>query len=284
MCKNVDQNGRNLLNIKHQQNTITAHCNNSLCGSHQQQRLSTSNFDVSNKSQTPIYPHNTQHQQNYTGYPQAPIDYQCYSSNYQYNNNFTGQNTHPLSCQQPNLASQNCPFSASSSFVHPNQIHSSNQKINMPPAAVNYMTTDNFEGNNNYFYNHQQPTQGVGFQNQYQHLGASDQYVGLKPQSYIHQNQMEAQCLYHQQIQTNVYGQYLQQYQHPIQQNQPPRDRQFPLQQDHDSQNFNSSHTNNQNAVLNEIGLFYCFNSKCRTVKITFKIIFIYRFHFNRKI
>ena len=216
MCKNVDQNGRNLLNIKHQQNTITAHCNNSLCGSHQQQRLSTSNFDVSNKSQTPIYPHNTQHQQNYTGYPQAPIDYQCYSSNYQYNNNFTGQNTHPVSRQQPKLTSQSNPNYVTSSCVHSTQIHSFNQQINMPPAAVNYMTTDNFGGNNSYLYNHQQHTQGVGFQNQYQHLDAFYQHVGRKPQNYTNQYQMKAQCLPYQQLQTNVHGQYPQKYQNSI--------------------------------------------------------------------
>ena len=207
-----------------------------------------------------MYPHNTQHQQNYNGYPQAGIDYHCYNYNYQYKNNVTAHNNHPISRQQPNLASHIDPIYVTSSCVHPTQIHSSNRKFKTQPAAVNYMTNDNFRRNNSNLYNHQQHTQAVGFQNQYQHLGASYQHVGLKPQNCSNQ-QMKAQCLYHQQMQTNVNGQFPQQYQHPIQQNQPQRDRQLSLQQDHVSQNFNSSHTNNQNAVLNEIGLFYCLNS-----------------------
>ena len=227
-CKSSDQNCSTvkLQNTLHQQNTINAQ-HYSHRGSHQQPTLSIPNYDVNNHNQSSMYQHRTQYQQNYNGYPQATIDYQCDSSNNLYNNNFTGHNNHPVSGQQPNLTSRNYPISATLNSVLPTQIHSG--------------------GYDSCLHNHQKPTQGVDLLNQ--HLGSSGQRVGLKQQNYRHQNQMQAQCLPRQQMQTNVCGHFQQQNQHPTQQ--------YPLQQDYGRQNLNSSRTVHQNLGLNANGLFY---------------------------
>ena len=109
-------------NKDHQQAAVDTQRDYDPHKSHQNYKLPTSNFDVYNPNQSPMYQCNAQTQQNNNGYQRASVNYKYDNSSFFYSNNVTGKNSLPENNQESNLPATNAEVQNSSLFALNNVI------------------------------------------------------------------------------------------------------------------------------------------------------------------